>query len=124
MQACFIGQASHKCVLATYVRMAYHMQVNQLCRQHKHVFYCFCQWYHSISFHSISFPVYFISPKQREPLVWRAHASSPPSLTRAAFPCHDNRQPAAASRQRTHMHARRASLQARVEPQREQQSAN
>ena len=32
-----------------------------------------------------------------------AHASSPPSLTRAAFPCHDNRQSAAASRQRTHM---------------------
>ena len=27
-------------MLATYVRMAYHMQVNQLCRQHKHVFYC------------------------------------------------------------------------------------
>ena len=62
-----------------------------------------------------------------------ALASSPPSFTRALlprsgkiykFPCHDNRQPAAASRQRTHMHARRASLQARVEPQREQQSAN
>ena len=51
-------------MLATYVRMAYHMQVNQLCRQHKHVFYCFCQWYHSISFHSISFPVYFISQRR------------------------------------------------------------
>ena len=62
-----------------------------------------------------------------------ALANSPPSFTRAPlsrsgkiykFPCHDSRQPAAASRQRTHMHARRASLQARVEPQREQQSAN
>ena len=51
-------------MLATYVRMAYHMQVNQLCRQHKHVFYCFCQLYHSISFHSISFPVYFISQRR------------------------------------------------------------
>ena len=61
-----------------------------------------------------------------------ALASSPPSFTRALlprsgknykFPCQDNRQPAAVSRQRTHMHARRASLQARVEPQREQLSA-